>query len=68
MPDPPAEPGLSERLGFLPVEIVEMLKPRSAAPVAENLIEIDLARGHRMGISGGYDPKALARLIPGLTA
>jgi hypothetical protein len=31
-------------------------------------IEIELAGGHRMRISGGYDPEALARLIRGLTA
>ena len=37
-------------------------------PAAENHIEIDLAGGHRMRISGSYDPEALARLIRGLTA
>ena len=36
-------------------------------PVAENLIEIELAGGQRMRISGTYDPEALARLIRGLT-
>jgi len=40
----------------------------AAAPVADSRIEIDLAGGHRMRISGGYDPEALARLIRGLTA
>ena len=62
-PDPAAAPGLSEGSRFLPVEIVEALTPPSAAPVAENLIEIDLAGGHRMRIIGGYDPEALVRLI-----
>ena len=66
--DPAAAPGLSEGLRFLPVEIVETVKAPSAAPVAESLIEIELAGGHRMRISGGYDPEALARLIRGLTA
>jgi transposase len=37
------------------------------APVAENHIEIELAGGHRMRISGSYDPEALARLIRGLS-
>ena len=64
---PAAAPGLSEGSRFLPVEIVEAVKPPSAAPVAENLIEIDLAGGHRMRISGGYDPEALVRLIRGLS-
>jgi transposase len=62
-PDPAAAPGLSEGSRFLPVEIVDTVKPPSAAPVAGNLIEIDLAGR----ISGGYDPEALARLIRGLS-
>ena len=66
--DPAAAPGLSEGSRFLPVEISETVKAPSAAPVAGNLIEIDLAGGHRMRISGGYDPEALARLIRGLSA
>ena len=65
--DPAAAPGLSEGLRFLPVEIVETMKP-PPSPVAENLIEIELAGGHRMRISGSYDPEALARLIRGLSA
>ncbi|RWR24945.1 IS66 family insertion sequence hypothetical protein, partial [Sinirhodobacter populi] len=39
----------------------------AAGPVAESRIEIELAGGHRMRISGSYDPEALARLIRGLT-
>ena len=31
-------------------------------------IEIEVAGGHRLRISGHYDPEALARLIRGLTA
>ena len=39
------------------------------APVADGgLIEIELAGGQRMRISGSYDPEALARLIRGLGA
>jgi transposase len=58
---------------FLPVEIVDqhrntILSPvPGSAPSAGN-IEIELAGGHRMRISGEYDPEALARLIRGLTA
>jgi transposase len=29
-------------------------------------VEIDVAGGHRLRISGAYDPDALARLIRGL--
>ena len=52
---------------FLPVEIVAEAKAPLAAPVAGNHIEIELAGGHRMRISGRYDPEALARLIRGLS-
>jgi len=53
---------------FLPVEIVAEVKAPVAMPAAVNHIEIELAGGHLMRISGGYDPEALARLIRGLTA
>ncbi len=55
-------------LRFLPVEIVAEARAPAAVPVADSCIEIELAGGHRMRISGGYDPEALARLIRGLTA
>ena len=54
-------------LGFLPVEIVKEAPVMRQVPAAGNHIEIDLADGHRMRISGSYDPEALARLIRGLT-
>lgn len=58
------EPGLR----FLPVKIVAEAKAPVAVPaVVANHIEIELAGGHRMRISGGYDPEALARLIRGLS-
>ncbi|MDA3889265.1 MAG: transposase [Allgaiera sp.] len=53
---------------FLPVEIVAEVKAPPATPVIENRIEIELAGGHRLRISGSYDPEALARLIRGLSA
>jgi transposase len=52
---------------FLPVEIVAESKAPVAVPVADSCIEIELAGGHRMRISGSFDPEALARLIRGLT-
>jgi transposase len=59
----------SEEAGsrFLPVEIVAEARAPAAAPVADSFIEIQLAGGQRMRISGTYDPEALARLIRGLT-
>ena len=58
----------SEGSCFLPVEIVAEMKAPVAASASDNHIEIELAGGHRIGISGIYDPEALARLIRGLTA
>ena len=67
-PDPTLVLSVSEAPRFLPVEIVAETRSAPAAPAAENHIEIDLAGGRRMRISGSYDPEALARLIRGLTA
>lgn len=58
---------------FLPVEIVDQRRnivlPLVPEPApATGMIEIALAGGHRMQITGSYDPEALARLIRGLTA
>ena len=67
-PEPAPGPSLSEEARFLPVEIVQEAQAPVAVPVALNHIEIELAGGHRMRISGSFDPEALARLIRGLTA
>lgn len=67
-PDPTSVPASSEEARFLPVAIVAETKVPAAAPASDNHIEIELAGGHRMRISGSYDPEALARLIRGLTA
>jgi transposase len=64
-PDPALVAPPSEEARFLPVEIVAQTRSVPAAPAAENHIEIELAGGHRMRISGSYDPEALARLIRG---
>jgi transposase len=54
---------------FLPVEIVEERRGGvPAAPAVEGRIEIDLVGGHRLRVTGHYDPEALARLIRGLLA
>ena len=53
---------------FLPVEIVD--HARHEAPrrnTTECQIEVELAGGHRLRISGSYDPETLARLIRGLS-
>lgn len=54
---------------FLPVELVRASGgEQRAVSCAENRIEIELAGGHRLRVSGGYDPDALARLIRGLAS
>jgi transposase len=68
-PEPPAEPNAA---CFLPVEIVDRpmhdYSEAAAGPMpAAGTIEIDMAGGHRLRISGVYDPDALARLIRGLS-
>jgi transposase len=67
-PGPASAPPASEEARFLPVEIVAETMSAPTAPVVDNHIEIELAGGHRMRISGSYDPEALARLIRGLSA
>ena len=57
---------------ILPVEIVDRPMHENseavAGPVpAAGTIEIDIAGGHALRISGTYDPEALARLIRGLS-
>jgi transposase len=53
---------------FLPVEIVEHARLEDSRPIkSESLLEFELAGGHRLRISGSYDPEALARLIRGLS-
>jgi len=75
-PAPEAEPGAS----FLPVEVVAeppvlgapvIDAPSVDAPVietgaTESQIEIILPTGHRISVSGAYDPDALCRLVRGL--
>ncbi len=69
-PDPDAAP--TEGPCFLPVEVVEHPVCEDAPSSGDardpgGTIEIDVAGGHRMRISGRYDPEALARLIRGLS-
>ena len=53
---------------FLPVEILGDARPEDQRPVtAESRIEVELVGGHRLSISGSYDPEAVARLIRGLS-
>ena len=56
-------------LAFLPVEVV----PESTVPIVEpevsdRKIEIRLSNGHRLSVSGAFDPDAVARLLRGLSS
>ena len=73
--DPRYAPGASsaDAPTFLPVEIVGRVRNDDLAPTtgpesAAGTIEIEVAGGHRMRVTGGYDPEALAQLILGLIA
>ena len=52
---------------FLPVEVIEEPARIETTPEATGLIELELANGHRLRISGRYDPAAVARLVRHLT-
>ena len=58
---------------FLPVEIVNPTRSEVARSVLPSsvlpdcLLEIEIAGGHRLWVSGAFDPEALARLIRGLS-
>ena len=54
--------------GFLPVEIVAHVhREKERCAKSDGQIEVELAGGHRLRISGSYDPDALARLLRGLS-
>ena len=53
---------------FLPVKIVAHVhRDEERCAKSDGQIEVELAGGHRLRISGSYDPEALARLIRGLS-
>ena len=69
----PDEAAVEEHAGFLPVEIIDAGEEPRGEPEADALepagcIDMELVGGHRMRITGSYDPEALARLIRGLSA
>ena len=70
---PGSESVVADAPVFLPVEIVSparsevarLILPDSALPNC--LLEVEIAGGHRLRVSGAYDPEALARLLRGLS-
>ena len=64
--DPRFKP-YEEACPFLPIEVVaEPPRPASDMAAPEGKIEITLSNGHRVSISGSFDPDALSRLLRGL--
>ena len=70
----PDEGAVEGHAGFLPVEIIDACAEPHCEPEAEadvsapsGRIELKLAGGHRLRITGTCDPEALARLIRGLS-
>ena len=53
---------------FLPVEVVEPIEPEPVAVADRGEMVVELACGHRLRISGSFDPDALAVLIRKLSA
>ena len=65
--DPRFRPADEDMAQFLPVEVL----PEPVAPIVkpaglDSKIEIQLSNGHRLSISGAFDPDAVARLLRGL--
>ena len=55
-------------LTFLPVEVLpEAVAPSVDPAVLDSKIEIQLSNGHRLSISGAFDPDVVSRLVRGLT-
>lgn len=70
---PGSAQGVVDAPVFLPIEIVKYSHAEAARPILPSnvlpdcLLEIEIAGGHRLRISGSYDPEALARLLRGLS-
>ena len=52
---------------FLPVEIIDSVQPDERPVPAEGRIAVELVGGHRLSITGSYDPERLACLIRNLS-
>jgi transposase len=66
--DPRFAAPAGEACRFLPVDVVaEAASPSADRASADGTIEITLANGHRVRISGAFDPDAVSRLVRGLS-
>jgi transposase len=68
--DPRFGPG-RDAATFLPVEVTAaevFVPPEPIIPSSDGQIEIALPSGHRLTLSGSFDPDAVVRLARGLSA
>ncbi len=68
--DPRFGPG-RDAASFLPVEVTAtevLVPPEPITPGCDGQIEIILASGHRLTLSGSFNPEAVVRLARGLSA
>ncbi|MFK7881838.1 IS66-like element accessory protein TnpA [Roseobacter sp.] len=66
-PEFAAQPDSEDVGRFLPVEIIEPTVPDASATDVSGELQIELAGGHRVTVTGPYDPGTLAALIRKLT-
>src|SRR5665811_102738 len=67
--DPRFKPAKDDLPSFLPVEVVPEAAMTGRPSVAlDSRIEITLSNGHRLTVSGGFDPDAVSRLLRGLAS
>ena len=63
-----SSPSCDDVTRFLPVEVVEHIRPPPTPGRECGEMQIELASGHRLKINGFYDPEALAALIRALSS
>ncbi|MEM7190756.1 MAG: IS66 family insertion sequence element accessory protein TnpB [Pseudomonadota bacterium] len=63
-----ASPDRDDVARLLPVEVVEPVQPPPSSIAGCREMQMKLVSGHRLTISGSYDPDALAALILKLSA
>ncbi len=67
--DPRFKPPEDDLPSFLPVEVLpEAAMADGDAGALDSRIEITLSNGHRLSVSGAFDPDAVSRLVRGLAS
>ena len=67
--DPRFKPEEDDLPSFLPVELVPAAAMTGRHSVTlESRIEIKLSNGHKLTVSGGFDPDVVSRLVRGMAS